>query len=61
MYEHRNGKAARLISFDKGAALEAAMLLFWERGYEGTSMADLTHAMGVSPSSICAALGDKQA
>lgn len=56
-----NGKTGRPISFDKSAALEAAMLLFWERGFEGTSMAGLTQAMGLSPSSIYAAFGDKQA
>jgi AcrR family transcriptional regulator len=54
-----NGKTGRPISFDKDAALEAAMLLFWQRGFEGTSMADLTQAMGLNPSSIYAAFGDK--
>ena len=37
------------------------MMLFWKRGFEGTSMADLTEAMGLNPSSIYAAFGDKQA
>ena len=55
------GKTGRPLSFDKDAALESAMLLFWERGFEGTSMADLTQAMGLSPSSIYAAFGDKHA
>jgi AcrR family transcriptional regulator len=55
------GRTGRPISFDKEAALEAAMLLFWERGFEGTSMADLTQAMGLNPSSIYAAFGDKHA
>jgi AcrR family transcriptional regulator len=57
----RNGRTGRPISFDKDSALEAAMLLFWKRGFEGTSMADLTQAMGLNPSSIYAAFGDKHA
>lgn len=55
------GKTGRPVSFNKDVALESAMLLFWERGFEGTSMADLTETMGLNPSSIYAAFGDKHA
>jgi AcrR family transcriptional regulator len=48
------------LSFDRGAALHQAMLLFWRHGYEATSLSELTAAMGVTPPSIYAAFGDKK-
>ncbi|AJY14404.1 TetR/AcrR family transcriptional regulator [Burkholderia dolosa] len=48
-------------SFDKEAALERAMQVFWRLGYEGASMADLTSAMGIASPSLYAAFGSKEA
>ncbi|MFT5799278.1 MAG: AcrR family transcriptional regulator [Candidatus Azotimanducaceae bacterium] len=48
-------------SFDQDQVLKQAMLLFWEHGYETTSMADLSAVMGLKPPSIYAAFGNKEA
>ena len=45
--------------FDIEKALEAALLLFWRHGYEGTSMAAISEAMGINMPSVYAAFGDK--
>lgn len=47
-------------SFDRSQALEAAKYVFWAQGYEGTSVADLTRAMKITPPSLYAAFGDKR-
>src|SRR5258708_4577591 len=46
--------------FDREAALEAAMRLFWSRGYEAPSVSDLVAAMGITPPSLYGAFGDKK-
>src|SRR4051812_19033882 len=50
---------ARTKEFDPETALRAALELFWERGYEATSMADLVEHMGVARASIYATFGGK--
>lgn len=48
-------------AFDRGEALHRAMLLFWEKGYQGTSMSELTAAMGINAPSLYACFGSKEA
>jgi AcrR family transcriptional regulator len=47
--------------FDRDAALEAAMLLFWRKGFAASSMNDLCDAMGIRSPSLYAAFGSKEA
>lgn len=50
----------RRLGFDPGNALDAAMRMFWEMGYEGASLDDLTHAMGINKPSLYRSFGNKQ-
>jgi AcrR family transcriptional regulator len=47
--------------FDRTAALEKAMRLFWQKGFSTTSMTDLCDAMGIRSPSLYAAFGSKEA
>jgi AcrR family transcriptional regulator len=46
--------------FDLERALDHAIEVFWRNGYEGTSISDLTEAMGINPPSLYAAFGNKE-
>jgi AcrR family transcriptional regulator len=46
--------------FDPEEALDKAMMVFWQQGFEGASLSDLTQAMGISRPSLYAAFGNKE-
>ena len=48
------------IQFDRTQALEAAMSIFWEKGYEATGLAELLERMGIGRQSLYNTFGDKR-
>ena len=53
-------RVGRKRAFDKLEALDKAMRIFWASGYSGTSLSDLTTALGINKPSLYAAFGNKQ-
>jgi AcrR family transcriptional regulator len=53
-------KVGRPREFDVGDALDAAIEVFWAKGYDGASLTDLTEALGITRPSLYAAFKDKR-
>jgi AcrR family transcriptional regulator len=54
-------RVGRPRAFNQDEALDRAMHVFWQKGFEGSSLNDLTTAMGIQPTSLYVAFGNKQA
>lgn len=50
----------RPLEFDRPATVDKALVLFWRKGYQASSLADLLDAMGISRSSFYATFEDKR-
>jgi len=50
----------RQLQFDKETALEAAMLVFWKKGFLGASLSELTKVMGINKPSLYSTFGNKE-
>ncbi len=56
----RGETCPRARAFDVDTAIDQALQQFWRKGYEGTSIADLTEALGINRPSLYAAFGNKE-
>lgn len=59
--KRRGTRLGRPLAFDPEQALEAALRVFWRKGYQGTALSDLTAAMRINRPSIYATFGNKEA